>query len=223
MDIEIPLPRQLIIFDFDGTLADTFNLFRTIFDEVAAIYGFDRFDSDNLATLRNLDARKIMEHHHVTMWKLPMIVRTMRTRMERDIHQVQLFPGISEALTYLHNSGSILALLTSNSRANVLKVLGPENAAHFQHLECGTSIFGKHSKLKKLLKACGTHPSNAIYIGDEIRDYAAATQSSIRFGAVAWGYSNLDALIATGAQETFRDADELTSKLAAFASTEVKT
>ena len=220
MDIETPLSRQLLIFDFDGTLADTFNLFRAVFNEVAATYAFDRFDSENLAMLRNLDARKIMEHHHVPMWKLPMIVRTMRTRMGRDIHQVQLFPGIPKALTSLRDSGYLLALLTSNSRANVLKVLGPENAAHFQHLGCGTSIFGKHSKLKKLLKACGTHPSNAMYIGDEIRDYTAATQSAMRFGAVAWGYSNLDALIATGAQETFRDAGELTSKLTAYVSSQ---
>jgi phosphoglycolate phosphatase-like HAD superfamily hydrolase len=33
--------RRLLIFDFDGTLADTFDLFLDAFDEAAALYRFE--------------------------------------------------------------------------------------------------------------------------------------------------------------------------------------
>src|SRR6266851_4977370 len=121
--------RRLLIFDFDGTLADTFDLFLDIFDEAAAIHGFSPFDRANLNHLRTLDARRILEYHDVPMWKMPLILYTTRTLMERRIHDVRLFARIDHALARLHDEGFVLALLTSNARANVLKVLGPAAAS----------------------------------------------------------------------------------------------
>jgi phosphoglycolate phosphatase len=207
------MKRELVIFDFDGTLADTFPWFVSVFDEVAVKYGFKRLDLSNVDTLRGLDARQIMRHHQVPFWKVPSIAHHMHTLMKRDIARISIFPGISDALRELAEKGAILAVVTSNSHANVVRVLGPENTARFSHIECGASLFGKASRLRNVLAAAKVPPGGAILIGDEIRDARAAAQAAIAFGAVAWGFNRVDALVSNGAREVFANVEELVPKL----------
>ncbi|ADV81564.1 HAD hydrolase-like protein [Terriglobus saanensis] len=206
------IQQKLIIFDFDGTLADTFDLFAQTFDFLASSYRFKPFDRENGAHLRTLHARAILAYHQVPMWKLPAITLEMRKLMAQDIDKVRLFPGMEEVLKYLAQHGARLALLSSNSQDNVLRVLGHETAKLFLHIECGTSIFGKRSKLKKLLKTTGFQNVDTILIGDEIRDCEAAKQLEIPFGGVAWGYNDPDVLAQAGAQWIFAEASDLASR-----------
>lgn len=207
------MQRKLIIFDFDGTLADTFLCFVQAFDAAADKYGFQRLDRDSRELLRRLDAHQIMAHHQIPFWKVPAIARHMRSAIERDIAGIALFPGIAAALRALAERGAVLAIVTSNSRANVQQVLGPENAALFSHCQYGASLFGKPAKLRKVLLQSGIGADAAILVGDEIRDARAAAEVGMAFGAVGWGFNHIDALRAQGAAELFSHADELAQKL----------
>lgn len=204
---------KLVIFDFDGTIADTFPWLVSIFNEVADKYRFKRLDQNHLDVLRNLDMRQIISHHQIPFRKLPFIVRYVHMLMERDIASITLFPGIEKVLFELSQAGVILAIITSNSYANVLKVLGPENAAQFSYFECGVSLFGKRAKLKKILVMSRIASEMSILIGDELRDAQAALQAGISFGAVAWGYSHINSLISYGTKEIFFHVEELLQKL----------
>jgi len=64
----------------------------------------------------------------------------------------------------------------------------------FDHSAFNTSMFGKRSALRRVLRKNGVSHDEAIYIGDELRDLEAAHAERIAFGAVSWGYTNLDAL-----------------------------
>ena len=209
----IPSMRQkLIIFDFDGTLADTFEIFVKSFDLLAKTHGFDSFDHANSAHLRTLHARAVLTYHHVPTWKLPVLAIEMRRLMARAIGRVSLFPGMNEVLKDLAQHGILLALLSSNSRDNVLRVLGHETSQLFLHIECGTSIFGKRSRLKKVLRTTGFRNADTILIGDEIRDGEAARQLEIPFGGVAWGYNDPCVLSQAGARWIFAEASDLVSE-----------
>jgi phosphoglycolate phosphatase len=205
--------RRLLIFDFDGTLADTFDLFLDVFDKAAALYRFAPFDRNNLDYLRTLDARSILQYHRVPIWKLPVIAQTTRKLMGCHVEAIQLFGGIESTIAKLHDRGATLALLSSNSRSNVIRVLGHEMASHFDYLECGVSIFGKRAKLRNLLARSGFASADTILIGDEIRDAEAANRVGITFGAVSWGYTAIDTLLKRGAREYFYSPDELALKL----------
>lgn len=201
--------HKLIIFDFDGTLADTFPSFVHVFDAAADKYGFRRLDRAQHHALRGADARQIMAHHAIPLWKVPAIARFMRAGLAADIDNIKLFAGVAQALRSLSAQGVVLTIVSSNSLDNVRAVLGPELAALFSHLECGASLFGKLAKVRKVLAATGIAPQDTMLIGDEIRDAKAAADAGVDFGAVAWGFNHVEALAARHPQRIFRHVDEL--------------
>lgn len=203
------MQRKLIIFDFDGTLADTFPSFVRVFDQAADKYGFKRLDRERQGALRGFDARQIMAHHDIPLWKVPAIARFMRACMADDIANIKLFAGVERVLHTLHAQGVVLTIVTSNSLANVRAVLGPELAALFSHVECGASLFGKVPKVRKVLAATGIAPRHAMLIGDEIRDAKAAADAGIDFGAVSWGFNHVNALLARHPRQVFRQVAEI--------------
>ena len=60
---------QLVIFDFDGTLADSFPWFSRIINDVADRFRFKRMAPHEMDTLRTMDARALMRHLGVPLWK----------------------------------------------------------------------------------------------------------------------------------------------------------
>lgn len=202
------MPYELVIFDFDGTLADSFQLFLDIGNQLAERYHFVPLDRDNLDELRALGARELLRRHRVSLWRLPFIARRARRLMGQNHGRMPLFPGVDAMLACLAESGIRLAILSSNSRDNVLAVLGSA-AAHVTHFECGVPLFGKPARLRKLLRAAAVSRSRALLVGDECRDASAARQVGIAFGAVTWGYNSADALLAERPRELFRDVRDL--------------
>jgi phosphoglycolate phosphatase len=137
----------------------------------------------------------------------------MRTLMNREIQQITPFAGVEQPLSRLVEQGATLGLISSNSQENIQLVLGEGIVRLFAYRECGVSMFGKAVNLQKILRKSRIPPAAAIYIGDEIRDLEAARAVRIRFGAVAWGYTHLDALKARVPDEIFLHVDELAEHL----------
>jgi phosphoglycolate phosphatase len=185
---------KLIIFDFDGTLADSMAWFLGISDQLADAFGFDRIDKSQLPQLRRLHAATLLRLHHVPLWKTPLIAARFRRLMGQQISQIGLFSGVEEMLESLHKAGCALAVVTSNSRGNVRQVLGRETAALLSDCEGGVSLAGKHVKLRKILRRLGINPELAIFVGDEIRDIEAARRAGIASGVVVWGFTDVGAL-----------------------------
>ena len=204
---------RLAIFDFDGTLADSFPWFRGVMNRLADEHRFRRIEDHEVETLRGQSARQLVERLGVPAWKLARIARGMRKHMAREIGQIALFPGVDLLLRGLAVRGVRLAIVTSNSIENVRQVLGPQNAALIQDYECGASIFGKRPKLRAVLRATRIPAAAAICIGDEIRDLEAARAEGIAFGAVSWGYTNPETLRALGPQEMFGSLEEILDRL----------
>ena len=187
---------QLAIFDFDGTLADSFPWFIGVLNGVADRYGFNRVRPDEVEQLRGCDARQIMRHLRVPSWKLPFIANHMRRLMARDIHGIRLFDGVPDMLRALDGRGVTVAIVSSNSAANIRAILGPDAAGLVAHYGCGASLFGKAAKFRRMLQVTGVPADRAIAIGDEVRDIDAAQKAGIGCAAVTWGYARGDALAA---------------------------
>lgn len=205
---------RLVVFDFDGTLADTFPWLTTVMNQVADRYGFRRIGDCEQELLRRHDARELMKALDVPLWRVPGIAYHVRRLMSRDIDQVSLFEGIDALLQRLSKRGIALAVVSSNSYENVHHALGPQNVALIDHFECGVSLFGKAAKLRRVLNTSEVLPGESIYVGDEIRDIEAARDANMAFGAVSWGYNRVEPLRARSPSEVFYSVDEILEKIA---------
>jgi phosphoglycolate phosphatase len=204
---------KLIMFDFDGTLADSFPWTASIVNQIADKYHFKQIEESEYDTIRGYDIGKAMKYLGIPLWKAPTIGSHMRKLMARDIQHIPLFEGIDRLLPRLSDEGITLAIVSSNSRENICQVLGPENSALIKHYECGVAIFGKSAKIKKVLKHTGFRSSESIYSGDEIRDIEAAKAANVDFGAASWGYTRADSLQAHSPWTVFAHTSEIYEKI----------
>jgi phosphoglycolate phosphatase len=191
--IALLVPYSLIIFDLDGTLADSLPWFRRHVNDVADRFGFRRIADEDVEALRQAGSREILKRQKVPLWKLPAIGRHFRRMKAEHLADIPLFAGTEPMLRALRDGGLRLALVSSDNEVNARRQLG-EAAALFSHFDCGASLFGKAAKFRRVVKRAGVTPSQAISIGDEVRDIEAARAAGIACGAVTWGYAAAEAL-----------------------------
>ena len=110
--------------------------------------------------------------------------------MREKIDKVRLFDGVDAILKILKSEGVKIAIVTSNSRENVERVLSAEGIALIDHFGCGASVFGKKPKIRSVMKASNVSPKEVLCVGDEIRDAEVAKELGLDFAAVSWGYTN---------------------------------
>src|SRR5689334_10389007 len=75
---------QLALFDFDGTLADSFPFFLSVFNTIADQHGFKRIDTSRAGELRHYGMRQMMDHVGMPAWKLPLASRTFMRLMKES-------------------------------------------------------------------------------------------------------------------------------------------
>ena len=185
---------RLIIFDFDGVLADSAPWFVGVLNSLADRHRFRRVDAAEIEALRALGNREIMKRLGVPRWRLPFIAADMKARMTRDIGAIKLFDGVGDMLAALDQAGLRLAVVSSNDEANVRAVLGPDLAARIDDFDCGAGLFGKPAHFRRAIKRAGVTPGQTLCIGDEPRDGEAAAKVGAAFGAVDWGYATPESL-----------------------------
>jgi phosphoglycolate phosphatase len=206
---------KLVIFDFDGTLADSGPWLAQELAPLARRFGLRKVAPEAIERLRGCDTRKVLDAFGVARWRLPFIARHLRKRLAEDAEAIPLVPGAKALLRRLAGQGVILGVVSSNSAANVRRILGPEAAALIEHYACGASLFGKAAKLRKLVRCARVKACETVCIGDETRDIEAAQEAGLACGAVAWGYATRDILARGGPNWLFETPDEVAARLAA--------
>lgn len=190
--------KRAVIFDFDGTLADSVDWFFSVVNQLARRYDFRESTPEQIEALRGKPPLEILAALGIPKWKLPAIAQHTRALAARHIDQIKLFGWVGQLLLELKASGMMIAVVSSNSAANIQWVLGP-HAALIDHYETGSSLLGKSVKFKRVLKRLGVRPNEALSVGDEVRDIDAARRAGIASIGVAWGASHGDALVAAQA------------------------
>ncbi|HVL76167.1 MAG TPA: HAD hydrolase-like protein, partial [Noviherbaspirillum sp.] len=141
---------RLAVFDFDGTLADSFAFFLDTLDTLADEHGFRKLDRSQLDILRTLDARAVLKHVGLPLWKAPRVGAHYKRLMAAQAHRIPLFDGTDGMLRQLAAQGAALAILSSNSEENVRTVLGPELGGLFALAEQRAAAFVMREQAAKL-------------------------------------------------------------------------
>jgi len=183
-----------IVFDFDGTIADTMSVVIIIANKFADHYGYRKIPLSDLPKLREKRPSEVLKHLGISIFKLPILVRKIRFEMNKEIVHLKTVVDIRETLEKLKKSGCILGILTTNSRENVMEFLKNNDLQLFDFVYSGRAVYGKSRLLKKLMNEKTIPHEDPIYVGDEVRDVEAAKKAGIRVISVSWGYNTKNAL-----------------------------
>lgn len=196
-----------IIFDFDGTVADSFDF---IVDFLAAEAGVDAPVGDKRRELRDRPMAAIGRQFGLSWWRLLRAFFRGRRKMRAAIKQVEPFKDMPEVIKKLHAEGHELFMVSSNTVRN-LRAFLHDYQLHVYFLEIygGVGLFSKAPALRRLLKEQHIDKENAVYVGDEIRDVQAAQSVDMRVVAVAWGFASSSKLKALKPTATADSPQEL--------------
>lgn len=185
-----------MIFDFDGTLADTLAVGLEIFNEIAGDYDLKEVTEEELQELRKLNTRALLDRMGISRLMAVKMAARIRHLLSKRIDEVPLIPGAEKMIRELHAAGFGMGILSSNAVENVRRFLSHydlENCFHF--VEAGASLFGKGSRLRSILKRERREAPAVMYVGDETRDMEAARDAGIHGVAVCWGANGRAAML----------------------------
>ncbi len=189
------MTQKVVIFDFDGTIADTVDALVTIANRLAEEFGYVQITPEELALLRNLTSREIISYSGISVFRIPFLVKKVKGELKRKIPELKPITGMKEALIDLKNAGHHLGIITSNSKDNVtefLKINELDNL--FEFIYSGITIFGKTTIINNVLRQKQLKLEEVIYVGDETRDIEASKKSNIKVVAVTWGFNSPEVL-----------------------------
>ena len=184
------MAKKVVIFDFDGTIADTLVSVMNILNCLSDEFGFIKVTGENIDELRNKKLREILKDSGISMLKMFSISKRIKSELNKQIEYIRPVSGIEEVLLELKGNKYELGILTSNSKENVSKFLKKNNLELFDFIHSESSILGKNKAMHDLLKKHGIRPEEVIYVGDDTRDIEAARKTNIEIVAVSWGYNS---------------------------------
>lgn len=185
--------KPAVIFDFDGTLADTFVTSIRIFEKLTK--KAEPYSAADVLRLRGLTAFHVVRELHIKPWRMPWLLVRGRAMMRRDMETVIVFEGIEDVLRQLQTQGTAVYIISSNSPGNIRKLLkknGLDN--YFKHIYGNVGIFGKAKMLRRVIARNQLDTANTYYVGDEGRDIEAAKRVGAKSVAVAWGFNSAELL-----------------------------
>ena len=203
-----------IIFDMDGTIADSFDY---VADFMASESGVGPLSDEQKKSLRGLSMVGMARQLGYQWWQGPMLLFRGRRRMHAAIRELRSFAGMPELIRKVHAEGHQLFVLSTNSLSNVRLFLHRQKIhKYFLEIYGGVGVFNKAPALRELLREQNLDVKQAVYVGDEQRDVAAAKQIGMRAIAVSWGFAdrgNLKAMrpaaLADTPEELMRILEEL--------------
>lgn len=186
---------KTIIFDFDGTIADSLECVVNIVNKNSDNFGYKKITKEDIPYLQGRKPREILSHLGISIFKLPSWIKKIHSDINKEIMNLKPTVDILPILLKLKQTRQFqIGILTSNTQDNVKIFLEKNNLNFFDFIYIGKSVFGKSHIINKILKQKRIEKIDVFYICDEIRDIDAAKKSNVKTIAVTWGYNSKNAL-----------------------------
>ncbi len=185
--------KKLIIFDFDGTLANVDDVMIAIYQKLSSEFHLPQITEEEIPNIKNLGAKQfIKERLHISFWRLPRVIHRALEEYQRHSEEIALYPGIAELLSELRKKNIATGIVSSNKSQTIQSILHRYNINVDFVIQ--SSLFGKARVLRKTVKSLDLRFNQVVYVGDEIRDVEAAKKAGLDIISVTWGLNTLEAL-----------------------------
>jgi phosphoglycolate phosphatase len=185
--------KNVLIFDYDGVIVDSLEIFMENFIEACNREGFR-----NIASKKEF--LKLFEKNmYESMFEIGMskeqilrIVNFMKDRLIENQHNLELFPGIKETIENL-SKNNLLVIVTSNESTVVKEFLKLKKIDKFKDILGSEKEASKIAKIQKI--KTDFNVDNHFYIGDTTGDIIEGKHANVRTVGVTWGWHSKSMLI----------------------------
>ncbi len=185
-----------IIFDFDGTVADTFQLNVGLIKEM-------RPDTSKkeIELFRNNGVAVLQKELNLSLKEVLKLLGLLAKKQMQIINKAKIFPGIKNIFDELRKRDIKIIILSSNTTENIEKWLVHQKIK-VDKIITNNNIFGKDKLLRKMGR-------QFVYVGDEVRDVEACKKAGVKMISVTWGFNTKEALKKAGADYLVDNRTEL--------------
>jgi phosphoglycolate phosphatase-like HAD superfamily hydrolase len=177
---------KCVVFDFDGTLADSEKIIISIYDYFAVQNNKPELTEEIKQKLRDGTTRQAIKWTGVKFWQIPKLLNVARAEYKKRSSKVKIFTGIKSLIRGLSKDFDIYILSTNNEKT-VRKIFKKNNFKTEMTILKGSSVFGKDKALNKLLKSKKYDRDKSWMVGDEMRDITAGNKAGLKTIGVTWG------------------------------------
>lgn len=199
---------HLVLFDCDGTLANTHGFLTRIVEQSFAHVGAELPAPDLMHQFYAMHFDEFFRacEGHLTMAQITQASDYMRTQLKAERaggHLIEPFyPGVKELLHKLQERGYLLGIVTNKSGwglESVLKTNGVEGM--FVTLQHGDNNNPKPAPdmVYSALQATGADAANCLLIGDTVTDMHTARNAGVQAIGVIWAGHDSQPLREAGA------------------------
>jgi len=183
----------LIMFDYDGVIVDSLDVFANAFLTSCHASGYDGITTqEQFEALLDGNFYESLRKYGLSKKRISTILGARFTQeVQQGMPAISLFDGIKNMLESLSNR-HILIVVTSNVSHVVQQIFEREK------ITCFESVLGaevEKSKVKKIQKAMSKHHDRpAFYVGDTRGDMFEGRQAGAATIAATWGWHSEDKL-----------------------------
>lgn len=176
-----------IIFDFDGTLADSFPLFIELSQELVGM----KVSAADIERYRNMPSRAILREIKIPLYRFPRLLVKGKAQMMKRMSDVKPFHGLNKVVNELAADPQTKLYVVSSNSAGIINSFLDTNQLtdNFASIYGNVGLFSKAQAIKKVMKRENFNVADAVYVGDEVRDIEAAKKVGIPIVSVTWGYN----------------------------------
>ena len=217
-----PQRFRLLVFDWDGTLADSTAIIAGAIQRACADLRLPVPDDAAARFVIGLGLADAMRHVAPSLPASdhPLLSERYRRHYLARDPEIPLFAGAREMLDELDARGFLLAIATGKSRAGLARALAQQGLEHrFVASRCADESFPKPhpDMLLCLMERCGVPARETLMIGDTSHDLELARNAGTSAVAVSYGAHRAEGLAGYSPLATVSSVAELRSWLAANA------
>jgi phosphoglycolate phosphatase len=219
---------KCVIFDLDGTLADTLADIAAAMNHALTARGFNTLSPERYAKivgdgLRNLAGNALPPSARDPGTVDAVCQDTQAYYREHPVDHTKLYPGITELIAELRGrlgrkSEIKIAVLSNKPDPLTRTVIGRLFPAGSFDLVYGESPAFKRkpdpASTWDIITELDASPRETLFVGDSEIDLATASAAECSFLGAAWGYRGRPALLAAGAGRVIDHPGELMELLA---------
>ena len=216
-----PRERRVIVFDFDGTLANTLPSIVATARQVLKEYGMSEEEMGDVSRLVGPPFPQAFN----LLYGVSMDDAIAITERYRELYDLvgkdawPLFDGVPSLLAKLRAAGKKLAIASSKKQGLVARALDDNDAFGAFDAVCGKLNdidYSKADAIAAALGALGAKPSEALMVGDRKYDAHAAHELGIPCVGATWGGAgSTEELVEAGCVAVVDTVDELAELLLA--------